>query len=159
LTQPTLHHFGQVIHHGDPQAQSELRRPGHCTLLGVGQGDPGLLTASTINTIKTATVLLVDDQVSEAVVALAPPTARVVRVGRRPLNRATAQAFVEKIIIMAVREGNSVVHIKAGDPIGTGYAGEEITHLQAAGVSVVLGDMPLGFLALKMSQNKPIKPH
>jgi siroheme synthase len=35
-----------------------------------------LLTASTINTIKTATVLLVDDQVSEAVVALAPPTAR-----------------------------------------------------------------------------------
>lgn len=159
MTRPTLHHFGQVIHHDDPQTQTVPKRPGHCTLLAVGPGDPGLLTANTVKTIQTATVLLVDDQVSEAVVALATPSARVVRVGGRPLNQATAQTFIEKIIIMAVREGNNVVHLTGGDRFFKGLGSEEITHLQAAGVSVRVGDTPQGFSASKMPQKNQIGPH
>lgn len=159
MTRPTLHHFGQVIHHEDTPPKQAQKGPGHCTLLGAGQGDPGLLPIKTVKAIQTATMLLVDEQVSEAVVALATPSARIVRVGRRPVSQATAQAFIEKLIIMAVREGEQVVHLKGGDPFVLGRGGEEITHLQAAGVSVSVGDIPQGFLALKMSQNCQTTAH
>jgi uroporphyrin-III C-methyltransferase len=122
-------------------------------VVGVGPGGPGHLTAHTVKTIQTATLLLVDAQVTEAVVALATPAARVVRLVQRPAHQATAQAFVEKLIIMAVLEGNSVVHIRVEDPRATNCAVEEITHLQAAGINVRLGEMSVGFLSLKISQN------
>ena len=153
MTQTTFHHFGLVTHHDDPHALHAPRGPGHCTLVGIGPGGPGLLTAHTLKTIQTATLLLVDAQVTEAVVALATPAARVVRLGQRPAHPATTQAFLEKLIIMAVREGNSVVHIRVEDPRTTDCAGEEITHLQAAGINVRLEEMSLGFPSLKLSQN------
>ena len=159
MTRPTLHHFGQVIHHDGSKTTPAPKGPGHCTLLGAGAGDPKLLPIKTVKAIQAATMLLVDEQVSDAVVALATPSARVVRVGKRPASRATAQTFIEKIIIMAVREGEQVVHLKGGDPFAMGRGGEEITHLQAAGVSVSVGEALQGFLALKMSQNPVITRH
>ncbi len=121
--------------------------------MNVGPGGPALLTAHAVKTIQTATLLLVDAQVTDAVVALATPTARVVRLGQRPTHQATAQAFIEKLIILAVHEGNNVVHIRVEDPRSAGCEDEEITHLQTAGINVRLGEVSVGFLALKMSQN------
>ncbi|HRO54344.1 MAG TPA: SAM-dependent methyltransferase, partial [Alicycliphilus sp.] len=56
---------------------------GSCTLVGAGPGDPELLTLKAVKAIQAATVLFVDDLVSEAIVALAPAGARIVRVGKR----------------------------------------------------------------------------
>ena len=50
---------------------------GSCTLVGAGPGDPELLTLRAVRAIESATVLLVDDLVSEAIVALAPRTASI----------------------------------------------------------------------------------
>lgn len=159
MIRPTLHHFGQVIQHDNPPTSLPPKGPGHCTLLDAGSGDPDLLTVKAVKTIQTATMLLVDDQVSDAVLALATPSARVLRVGKRNASQATPQAFIEKIIIMAVSEGEQVVHLKGGDPFVWGRSSEEITHLRAAGVSVSVGEVPQGFLALKLSQNQPQTRH
>ena len=56
---------------------------GRCTLVGAGPGDPDLLTLKALKAIQAATVLLVDDLVSDAIVAFASPTARIVHVGKR----------------------------------------------------------------------------
>ncbi|MBY0455310.1 MAG: uroporphyrinogen-III C-methyltransferase [Burkholderiaceae bacterium] len=116
----------------------DLAGVGQCTLVGAGPGDPELLTIKALKAIQAATVLLVDDLVSDAIVAHASPTARVVYVGKRGGCKSTPQAFIEKLMLMAVSEGENVVRLKGGDPFIFGRGGEEVEHLRAAGVAVTV---------------------
>ncbi|RYF19127.1 MAG: uroporphyrinogen-III C-methyltransferase [Comamonadaceae bacterium] len=109
---------------------------GKVTLVGAGPGDPEMLTLKALKAIHQATVLLVDDLVSDEVVAHAPKGARVVYVGKRGGCRSTPQAFIEKLMILAAREGENVVRLKGGDPFIFGRGGEELEHLRAAGIEV-----------------------
>ena len=111
---------------------------GKVTLVGAGPGDPELLTLKAVRAIEAATVLLVDDLVSEAVVALARPGVRVVQVGKRGGCKSTPQAFIEKLMVMAAREGENVVRLKGGDPFIFGRGGEEVESLRAAGIEVAV---------------------
>jgi len=106
--------------------------------VGAGPGDPELLTIKALKAIQAATVLLVDDLVSDAIVAHASPTARIVYVGKRGGCKSTPQAFIEKLMLMAVNEGENVVRLKGGDPFIFGRGGEEVEHLRAAGVPVTV---------------------
>ena len=117
---------------------SNLQKSGHgsCTLVGAGPGDPELLTIKAVKAIQAATLLLVDDLVHEGVVALAAPRARVVHVGKRGGCKSTSQAFIERLMITAVYRGEAVVRLKGGDPFIFGRGGEEVEHLQAAGIAV-----------------------
>jgi uroporphyrin-III C-methyltransferase len=109
---------------------------GKVTLVGAGPGDPELLTLKAVKAIQAATVLLVDDLVSQEIVAFAAPTARVVYVGKRGGCKSTPQAFIEKLMVMAAKEGENVVRLKGGDPFIFGRGGEEIEHLREAGIEV-----------------------
>lgn len=109
---------------------------GQCTLVGAGPGDPELLTIKAAKAIAAASVLFVDDLVSDAIVAHANPSARVVYVGKRGGCKSTPQAFIEKLMIAAVREGENVVRLKGGDPFIFGRGGEEVEHLREAGIEV-----------------------
>ena len=111
---------------------------GSCTLVGAGPGDPELLTLKALKAIQAATVLLVDDLVSDAIVAFASPMARIVYVGKRGGCKSTPQAFIEKLMLTAVYAGETVVRLKGGDPFIFGRGGEEVEHLRAAGVSVTV---------------------
>jgi len=106
------------------------------TLVGAGPGDPELLTLKAVKAIQTATVLLVDDLVSDDITALASPTARLIHVGKRGGCQSTPQAFIEKLMVQAAREGERVVRLKGGDPFIFGRGGEEVEHLQDQGVAV-----------------------
>ena len=110
--------------------------PGRVTLVGAGPGDPELLTLRAVRAIGEATVLLVDDLVGEGVLAHAQPGARIIHVGKRGGCRSTPQAFIERLMVMAAREGERVVRLKGGDPFIFGRGGEEVEHLRAAGVPV-----------------------
>ena len=114
--------------------ETTLRNVGTVSLVGAGPGDPELLTIKAAKAIAAATVLLVDDLVSPAIVALAPPGARVIHVGKRGGCKSTPQAFIEKLMLMAAREGETVVRLKGGDPFIFGRGGEEIDTLAAEGV-------------------------
>ncbi|MDP1567820.1 MAG: uroporphyrinogen-III C-methyltransferase [Polaromonas sp.] len=122
---------------------------GHCTLVGAGPGDPDLLTLKALKAIQAATVLLVDDMVSDEIVAYARPDARIVHVGKRGGCKSTPQEFIEKLMIMAAREGENVVRLKGGDPFIFGRGGEELEHLQAAGIAVtVINGITAGLAAV-----------
>jgi uroporphyrin-III C-methyltransferase len=116
-----------------------LRTP-WCALVGAGPGDSELLTLKALRTLRRATLLLVDDLVSDAVVALAlrgrrkPP--RVVHVGKRGGCRSTPQAFIEKLMVSAALAGERVVRLKGGDPFVFGRGGEEAAALRAHGIAV-----------------------
>jgi uroporphyrin-III C-methyltransferase len=117
--------------------------------VGAGPGDPELLTLKALKAIQAATVLLVDDLVSEAVVALASTKARIVFVGKRGGCKSTPQSFIEKLMITALQEGENVVRLKGGDPFIFGRGGEEVEHLQAAGIEVrVINGITSGLAAI-----------
>jgi len=109
---------------------------GTCTLVGAGPGDPELLTLKAARAIARATVLLVDDLVNDAVLEHASPTARIVHVGKRGGCKSTPQAFIDKLMITAVQEGEHVVRLKGGDPFIFGRGGEEVEHLRQEGIDV-----------------------
>lgn len=123
------------------------------TLVGAGPGDPDLLTLKAARAIASATVILVDDLVSEAVLTHARSDARIVHVGKRGGCRSTPQAFIEKLMIMAAREGETVVRLKGGDPFVFGRGGEEVEHLRAAGVRVeIVNGITAGLAAVSSLQ-------
>jgi uroporphyrin-III C-methyltransferase len=109
---------------------------GKVTLVGAGPGDPELLTLKAVKAIASATLLLVDDLVNREVLAHADPKARIVYVGKRGGCKSTPQAFIEKLMVMAAREGEHVVRLKGGDPFIFGRGGEEVETLRAAGIHV-----------------------
>ncbi len=110
----------------------------HVTLVGAGPGDPELLTLKAVKAIAAATVLLVDDLVSDAITAHANPKARIIHVGKRGGCKSTPQAFIEKLMLQEALAGETVVRLKGGDPFIFGRGGEEGEHLQAQGISVTV---------------------
>jgi uroporphyrin-III C-methyltransferase len=114
---------------------------GWCALVGAGPGDPELLTLQALRTLRQATVLLVDDLVSDAVLGLAlrrrkhPP--RVLYVGKRGGCKSTPQAFIERLMVQHACAGERVARLKGGDPFIFGRGGEEAQALRAAGVADV----------------------
>jgi uroporphyrin-III C-methyltransferase len=129
---------------------------GKVTLVGAGPGDPELLTLKALKAIASATLLLVDDLVSREVVAHAPKNARIVYVGKRGGCKSTPQAFIEKLMLMAAREGENVVRLKGGDPFIFGRGGEEVEHLRAAGVQVEIVNGITAGLAAATSLGVPL---
>lgn len=126
-----------------------LCTPGTVTLVGAGPGDPELLTLKAVRAIGAATVLLVDDLVGDGVLEHASPNARIVHVGKRGGCKSTPQAFIERLMIAAARAGEVVVRLKGGDPFIFGRGGEEVQHLQAAGIPVqVINGITAGLAAV-----------
>jgi uroporphyrin-III C-methyltransferase len=110
----------------------------HVTLVGAGPGDPELLTLKAVKAIGAASVLLVDDLVSDAITAHASPTARIIHVGKRGGCASTPQAFIEKLMVQEALAGETVVRLKGGDPFIFGRGGEEVEYLQAQGIAVTV---------------------
>lgn len=109
---------------------------GRVALVGAGPGDPELLTLKAVRALGRADVVLHDDLVPDAILALASPGARVVSVGKRGGCRSTPQAFIEQLMIREARSGRFVVRLKGGDPFVFGRGGEEQEALHAAGIAV-----------------------
>ncbi|WP_284618769.1 uroporphyrinogen-III C-methyltransferase [Aquabacterium humicola] len=114
-----------------------------CALVGAGPGDPELLTLRAIRLVRRATVLLVDDLVSDAVLERALKGAkrrpRIVHVGKRGGCRSTPQAFITKLMVSEALAGERVVRFKGGDPFVFGRGGEEAEALRAHGITVEIG--------------------
>jgi uroporphyrin-III C-methyltransferase len=113
-----------------------MQQSGQVTLVGAGPGDPELLTLKAVRAIARADVILVDDLVSEQVLAHKRESARVVYVGKRGGCASTPQEFIEKLMIAEARAGRQVVRLKGGDPFVFGRGGEERQHLMDQGLTV-----------------------
>ena len=103
-------------------------------LVGAGPGDPELLTLKALRLMETADVILHDDLVPDAVLALAHRHALITSVGKRCGRPRITQAGIHSLMIDSARADQSVVRLKSGDPLVFGRAGEELTALRAAGI-------------------------
>ncbi len=103
-------------------------------LVGAGPGDPDLLTVKAARLLASADLLLHDDLVPETILALAPPTAEIVSVGKLCGTHGITQQQIHELMIAGARAGRAVVRLKSGDPLMFGRAGEEMEALRAAGI-------------------------
>lgn len=107
---------------------------GKVYLVGAGPGDPELLTMRAIHRLRSADVVLHDALVSNEVLDLASPSARVTNVGKRCGTKCITQTEINSLLVILASEGNEVVRLKSGDPLLFGRAGEEIEALKNAGI-------------------------
>jgi uroporphyrin-III C-methyltransferase len=120
----------------DVSSTPAVRAKGKVCLVGVGPGDPELLTVKAAKLLRSADVVLHDALVSPEVLALVSPVARVVNVGKRCGNKNFAQGEINDLLVSFAADGNLVVRLKGGDPLLFGRAGEEIDALRRAGIDV-----------------------
>lgn len=102
--------------------------------VGAGPGNPELLTLRAYRLLRSADVILHDDLVPAAILALAASNAQIQNVGKRCGAKKISQGQINALIIDAARRGLEVVRLKSGDPGIFGRLAEEIAALHAAGV-------------------------
>jgi uroporphyrin-III C-methyltransferase/precorrin-2 dehydrogenase/sirohydrochlorin ferrochelatase len=101
---------------------------GRVTIVGVGPGDPELLTLKAVHTLQIATVILHERAIDPGVLELA----------RREAKRTAIQGQddVARQAIELARAGESVVRLMPGDPLSSGEAAKEVDACRSAGVEV-----------------------
>jgi uroporphyrinogen III methyltransferase/synthase len=115
-------------------ARSARARPGVVYLVGAGPGDPGLMTARSLELLGSADAVLHDRLIPAGALEAAREDAELVYVGKRPGEAAMPQREIERLMVAKAREGRSVVRLKGGDPFVFGRGGEEAEALADAGV-------------------------
>ncbi len=109
-------------------------RAGVVYLVGAGPGDPGLMTARSLELIAGADSVFYDRLIPPGALAGARDDAELVYVGKRPGVPSVPQEEIGTRLVEAAKAGRSVVRLKGGDPFVFGRGGEEGEALRAAGV-------------------------
>ena len=108
---------------------------GRVYLVGAGPGDPGLLTLHGRECLRQAEVVLYDRLACEELLAMAPPEAELIGVGKAPGAHQATQEEINALLVEKARAGRVVVRLKGGDPFLLGRGGEEALALQAEGLA------------------------
>jgi len=117
-------------------ASGPADKVGRVTLVGAGPGDAELLTLKAMRALQSADVILFDDLVSDDVLELARREAKRLMVGKRGGQASCGQKDINDLMVRLALQGKQVVRLKSGDPMIFGRAGEEIEHLERAGIPV-----------------------
>jgi uroporphyrin-III C-methyltransferase len=107
-------------------------------LVGAGPGDPDLLTLRAARLIAGAELIVHDGLVDPAILALAPPSARLISVAKSRSRHTLQQGEINALLVREALAGRDVVRLKGGDPFVFGRGGEEAEACRAAGVPVTV---------------------
>jgi len=103
-------------------------------LVGAGPGAADLITVRGAKLLAKADIVLHDALVDPEMLALCPHAIKVA-VGKRCGKLSSAQAFINKRLVDAAHQYQTIVRLKGGDPMLFGRADEELSALKHAGIS------------------------
>ena len=106
--------------------------PGSVWLVGVGPGDPGLLTLLALHALHGADIVVYDALVDSAILDLVRPGTELVYAGKRGGRPSHDQRDITERLVEMAEAGNRVVRLKGGDPYVFGRGGEEAQALAAS---------------------------
>jgi uroporphyrinogen III methyltransferase / synthase len=104
-------------------------------LVGAGPGDPGLMTARSLQLIAEAEVIIHDRLIPETALDGARPDARLIYAGKEGGGEQVPQDEITRLLIEHGRSAGTVVRLKGGDPFVFGRGGEEAEALIDAGIA------------------------
>jgi len=103
-------------------------------LVGAGPGAADLITVRGAKLLAKADIVFHDALVDPAMLELCPQAVKVA-VGKRCGKLSSAQEFINKRLVDAAHQYQTIVRLKGGDPMLFGRADEEITSLENAGIA------------------------
>lgn len=116
-------------------SSSAKQAVGKVFLVGAGPGAADLITVRGAKLLAQADIVFHDALVEPEMLALCPQ-AITVAVGKRCGKLSSAQQFINKRLVDAAQQYQTVVRLKGGDPMLFGRADEELQALKAAGLTV-----------------------
>ena len=149
-TSPALFRLGRLLRACEP-----LER-GVVSLVGAGPGDPGLLTIKAARRLGEADVVYHDALVSDEILTLCTPGARLVPVGKRRGAVTMPQEAIVDAMAQDAARGLAVVRLKGGDPFVFGRGGEEALALLERGVSFEIVSGVSSGIAVPASAGIPV---
>ncbi|WP_308910261.1 siroheme synthase CysG [Pseudokordiimonas caeni] len=108
--------------------------PGEVWLVGAGAGSADMITLKGLKALESSDVVLHDALIDPALLSHARRDARLIAVGKRCGKRSASQEFINRTLANLATQGRKVVRLKCGDPFIFGRGGEELDHLQSAGI-------------------------
>jgi uroporphyrinogen III methyltransferase/synthase len=103
-------------------------------LVGAGPGDPGLMTARSLELIAGAEVIIYDRLIPPGALHGARGEAELIYVGKEGGGPSVGQQEILDALLEHGAAGREVVRLKGGDPFVFGRGGEEAEALGAAGI-------------------------
>lgn len=104
-------------------------------LVGAGPGDPGLMTARSLELIAAADVIIYDRLIPDTALDGARADAKLIYAGKEGGGEQVPQAEIQRMLLEHGVTGAEVVRLKGGDPFVFGRGGEEAEALVEAGIA------------------------
>ncbi|MEM6259233.1 MAG: uroporphyrinogen-III C-methyltransferase [Planctomycetota bacterium] len=117
--------------HPNPKSEDSS---GSVFLVGAGPGDPGLITVSGLEALRSCDAVVFDALANPVLLDQAPESAERYDVGKRAKFHKLTQDETNQLLVDLAKQGKQVVRLKGGDPYLFGRGAEEAAFCTKQGV-------------------------